>query len=177
MHSEGSIQVILPFCNLRFNVSPAIVVESPQNRLQWQRMQTTGEVFHLPCSLESLPCTEQPGPTTPSSLPCGTMAPDIWCYHCRTGTSLHRIHNYSRRVPRRGKYKPWASIHQAVRRLTVKLREVSKLQDGCYNNCIASKFDRLLGSTTAEVSVKFQNDYRSRGFGTSGDLVVRRPSL
>ena len=44
---------------------------------------------------------------------------------------------------------------------------------------IALKFDRHLGSSTAEVLVKFQSDtinfnYQSHGFETSQDLTIRR---
>ena len=49
----------------------------------------------------------------------------------------------------------------------------------CYNYLIALKFDRHLGSTTAEVPVKFHSDWKSkpesRSFETSRDLAVRRP--
>ena len=53
---------------------------------------------------------------------------------------------------------------------------------GCYNDRIALKFDRHLGSGAAEVPVKFHSNWpekpnvESRGFETSRDLVVRRPS-
>ena len=32
---------------------------------------------------------------------------------------------------------------------------------GCYNDCIALKFDRHFGSTATEVPVKFQSDWKS----------------
>ena len=50
----------------------------------------------------------------------------------------------------------WASIHWAVRRLAVKTRS---REIGCCNDHIALKFDRLLGSSAAEVSVKLQSDW------------------
>ena len=53
-------------------------------------------------------------------------------------------------------------------------REISSL-----NYRIALKFDRHIGSSAAEVPVKFQSNgsnskYRSRGFETSRDFMIRR---
>ena len=50
---------------------------------------------------------------------------------------------------------------------------------GCYNDCIRLKFDRHLGSTAAEVPVKFQSDWKSLNLNlmaseTSRDLAARR---
>ena len=54
------------------------------------------------------------------------------------------------------------SIHWAVRRLTVKSREIE-----CYNNPIAPEFDRHLGSAAVDVPVKFQSDWKSHGINTA----------
>ena len=75
----------------------------------------------------------------------------------------------------------WASIHQADGRLTVRSRKVAKPRGLALDFSIALKFDRHLGSSAAEMPVKFQISERydhyniqSRGFETSRDWAVRR---
>ena len=86
-----------------------------------------------------------------------------WRFSCAGYRSIHR------RIPK-------AAIHQAVRRLTDKSRGI-----GRYDNRIALKFGKHLGTVAAEMPVKFQNDWKSMSpylmaSETSRDLVVRPPS-
>ena len=79
------------------------------------------------------------------------------------------------RLSRRRRMRPGPqSIHLAERRLTAKsrTREIK-----CYNDRIALKFDKHLGSSAAEVLVKLQSDWKClnpilAASETSGDLAV-----
>ena len=54
---------------------------------------------------------------------------------------------------------PWDATHETKRHLVTKSHEVSKHQNGAWNNCINLKYDRNLGSIAAEMPVKFQSDW------------------
>ena len=52
---------------------------------------------------------------------------------------------------------------------------------GCYEDCIAQKFDKHLGSLAADVPIKFQSDWKSLNQNLEAlklrGLEVMRPSV